>query len=226
MSICSEIYDLIQQHLKEILKLRNSRKIKEDNSYVTDGDLLCQKIIIDYISALNEDYEIISEEMEISNFQYCKSKNYIIVDPIDGTENFTSGLKEWGVSVCIYKNDQHYESMLALPELNEKIITGDKFEHFSSRIYGISSSLTKKDLEKITEGFEYRIMGCAVYNLFNVIRGSFFQFENFKGAKSWDIIAGLNLALENNLIVKVNEKQYNGQFLYPNKRYCFKIQQQ
>lgn len=113
--------------------------------------------------------------------------------------------------------------MLALPELDSYMITGDNFEKFESRIAGISSSLTKEDILKLEPGFEYRIIGCAVYNMYNVIKGSFFSFENPKGAKVWDIIPGLNLALENNLNVNVNGKEYHGELLEPNKKYCFRI---
>jgi len=111
-----------------------------------------------------------------------------------------------------------------LPELNLKLMTGDKIIRKSSRIYGLSSSLTKSDLKKITGNHEYRIIGCCVYNMYNVIHGHYSVYENFKGAYIWDIIAGLNLALENKLSVYVNEEKYEGEMLLPNKRYCFKIQ--
>nr|HRY62645.1 inositol monophosphatase [Candidatus Paceibacterota bacterium] len=75
------------------------------------------------------------------------------------------------------------------------------------------------------DGYEYRIMGCCVYNMYNVIKGSFAAFENPKGAYSWDIIAGLNLAAEHDLVVVVEGKKYNGEFLDPAKKYRFKIKQ-
>lgn len=226
MSICKNIYKLIIENLSKILQLRDKRIIKEDNSYVTEGDLLCQDIILDYINSLSESFYIVSEEIDTSNFCYDQKKNYIVLDPIDGTENYTSGLKEWGVSVSIYKGGSHFESMLALPELNLKLVSGDKVHKYNSRIYGISSSLSKNDLMKLESGFEYRITGCCVYNLYNVINGSFAVFKNFKGAYVWDILAGINIALENNLKVILNGKQYDGEFLSPDKKYCLKIQHQ
>ena len=127
------------------------------------------------------------------------------------------------MSVCVYKNLQHVESMLALPELNEYIITGDTFMPFESRIYGLSSSFNKEDLLQLEEGYEYRIIGCCVYNMLNVVKGAYKVFENPKGAWIWDIIPGLNLALENNLNVNVNGKEYHGELLEPNKKYRFRI---
>ena len=197
---------------------------KKDNSFVTEGDLLCQKLILDYVDSLSESFYVVSEELDATNFCYNEKNNYIVIDPIDGTENFTSGLKEWGISVSIYKNGSHFESMLDLPELNLKLVTGDKVLKYNSRIYGLSSALTKNDLMKVESGFEYRITGCCVYNIYNIINGSFAVFENFKGAYVWDILAGINIALEHNLKVVLDGKKYNGEFLSPNKKYRFRIQ--
>ncbi|WP_269237135.1 inositol monophosphatase family protein [Flavobacterium flavigenum] len=222
-SICLDIKNIIQENLSEILLLRNTKVKKEDDSYVSKGDLLCETLIKNYMKDNLPDFGLISEESPESNLENFKKPNIVILDPIDGTENFVSGLKEWGVAVCVYIDGIHQQSMLALPELDSYMITGDKFEKFESRIAGISSSLTKEDILKLEPGFEYRIIGCAVYNMYNVIKGSFFSFENPKGAKVWDIIPGLNLALENNLNVNVNGKEYHGELLEPNKKYRFRI---
>lgn len=226
MTICNQIKEIILENLESILALRNQKKQKEDGSYVSKGDLLCEKLIKNYLQDNHPDFYLVSEETPEENLLNIKQNNILILDPIDGTENFVSGLKEWGVAVCVYSNQQHVESMLALPELNEYIISGDKFVPFESRIYGLSSSLTKADLLQLEEGYEYRIIGCCVYNMFNVVKGAYKVFENPKGAYVWDIIPGLNLALENGLTVTVNNKKYNGELLEPNKKYIFKIQNQ
>lgn len=223
MDICLDIKNIIVSNLSQILSLRNKKVKKEDDSFVSQGDLLCESLVKDYIRINLPDYYLVSEESPEENIYNYAQKNVIILDPIDGTENFVSGLKEWGVAVCVYIDGVHQQSMLALPELDSYIITGDKFEKFESRIAGISSSLTQEDILKLEPGFEYRIIGCAVYNMYNVVRGSFFSFENPKGAKVWDIIPGLNLALENNLNVNVNGKEYHGELLEPNKKYRFRI---
>ncbi len=224
MSICEQIKQLITDNLDEILSLRHEKMLKSDDSYVSKGDYLCERLVKDFISSNLPDYSLVSEESPEDNTQNWIKDKVIILDPIDGTENFVSGLKEWGVAVCVYENGCHVESMLALPELNCYMKTGDKFKRYISRIAGISSSLTKEDILKLESGFEYRIIGCAVYNMYNVVIGSFFSFENPKGAKVWDIIPGLNLSLENGLLVTVNNKEYHGELLDPNQKYIFKIQ--
>lgn len=126
------------------------------------------------------DFYLVSEETPEENINNYMQKNVIILDPIDGTENFVSGLKEWGMAVCVYIDGNHQQSMLALPELDSYMITGDKFDKFESRIAGISSSLSKEDILKLEPGFEYRIIGCAVYNMYNVIKGAFLVLKILK----------------------------------------------
>jgi len=205
--------------------LRADKELKQDKSYVSKGDLYCEALIRAYISQYHPEFALISEESPADNLKNYKAQHVIVLDPIDGTENFVSGLKEWGVAVCIYSAGIHQASLLALPELDLYMKTGDKIKRYTSRIAGLSSSLSRRHLEKLPPGFEYRIIGCCVYNMYHVVQGSFFSFENPKGAYVWDILPGLNLALEHDLKVTVNNQEYHGELLRPDQKYLFRIAQ-
>mgnify|MGYP003394214709 CR=1 FL=1 len=225
-SISQQIKKIVEDNLDKILAGRLKRTLKEDNSFVTEGDMLCQNLVIDYARSIEGGYEVVSEEMDLSSFLFDENKNYIVIDPIDGTENFTSGLKEWGVSVCVYEKGKHKESMLLLPELGLSVITGDQTvrPEYHSRIQGISStSLYKEFRENLSDEGEYRLTGCSVSAMYNVVTGLFKSHEKPAKAKMWDIIAGLNLALEHKLSVLVDGQEYQGEFLLPSKKYSFKI---
>ena len=56
--------------------------------------------------------------------------------------------------------------------------------------------------------------------------GSFLPFENPKGANSWGILGGLNLAVEHGLRVEVEGRTYAGEYLEPTRKYRFKVEQQ
>ncbi len=224
MKILNQIRPIIERELDTVLSLRQQKKLKPDNSYVSLGDLHMDQLVSDFVAANYSSVQLISEESSRIDEVDLKASEYVVVvDPIDGTENFVSGLKEWGIGISVYKNGIHHESLLALPELNEYILTGDKIQRFESRIHGLSSSLTKEELVAIEEGFEYRIIGCCMYNMLQVVKGSYEKFFNPKGAYSWDILPGLNLALENNLQIEVENKKYNGEFLQPTKKYRFSV---
>lgn len=225
-NICTDIQKNISSNLDEILLLRNKKRLKIDKSYVSEGDLLCEELIIKCVNSIDKDIFVLSEESSDHRFSFDNSPYVLVVDPIDGTENFVSGLKEWGVGLSLYHNHKHVESMIGLPELNMWMKSGDKFPKYESRIHGISSSLSKEDILDLEAGFEYRMIGCCMYNMYNVITGSFSVFQNPKGAWCWDILPGLNLALENNCIITVDNKPFHGEFLYPDKKYRFRIQHQ
>ena len=180
---------------------------------------------MDYIKRNYASVQIITEETYSKGDVDLNATEYTaVIDPIDGTENFVSGLMEWGVGVCIYKGTIFEEALIALPELNHYLQSDNlPTEKFESRIYGISSSLTKEDLVNLEPGFEYRIIGCCMYNMFNVITGRYKMFQNPKGARCWDILPGLNIARKLGLNVTLNNKKYNGEFLQPAEKYRFKI---
>lgn len=224
MDICRGINNLIVSNLPTILSLRNTGRLKEDNTLVSEGDLLCQRLIFNYLAENVHDYVVFSEESENDLSLIDDTKLIITIDPIDGSENFVSGLKEWGVGVSIYKGGEHIQSMISLPELNVCLCTGDKIERIkNSRICGLSSYMKAEDFAQLDDSMEYRIMGCCMYNMYNVVRGSYKQFSHLKGCFSWDILPGLNLALENGLSVFLNGKSYEGEFLFPGIRYKFEI---
>lgn len=222
---CKNIVNLIKSRLEEILRLRHNIKKKTDGSFVSEGDLLVQSIVFDYVKNQLPDHKLISEEMApFENEDWNINGSYIVLDPIDGTENFISGLREWGVGISIYTLGVHDQSCIYLPELNEVLITGMPLQKYKSRIIGLSSSLTKHDLSALpNDDFEYRIIGCSMYNTLSAVRGSFYMFENVRGVNCWDILPGLNLGLEHECMVTVDDEPYDGRILFPVKKYKINI---
>lgn len=225
LNICENLVRLIQSKLELIMEQRSELTLKPDNSYVSQGDLLVQEIVFSYIQKYLPNHSLISEEMApFDHDDWDPSGSYVVLDPIDGTENFISGLKEWGVGISIFTDGKHAASCIFLPELNEVLITGQALKKFKSRIQGLSSSLLKEDLINLpNKGVEFRIIGCSMYNMLSAIKGSFVTFENVKGVYCWDVLPGLNLALEHGTEAWVNDKLYNGEILFPNQKYRIKL---
>ena len=224
MNINRELNSLINKNLVKILKLRNFKSLKKDGSYVSKGDIFIQRLVKKFINENynKNDFLLVSEEnFKNQNIDYKKYRNIFILDPIDGTENFISGIPIWGISFCWYKNNKHKDSTICLPELNLSISKKFKSNKNKSRIVALSSS-NNKLLKKINNLNEIRITGCCVYNIYNVLHGKFTSYSN-KKANLWDFIAGFNIAAENDIPVYVNGKKYNGEILQPNKKYNIKI---
>lgn len=221
---------MIRLKLPEYDKLRSDFKLKDDNSIVTQADLEINSLAIEEIRStllINDreaKFNVISEEQEYDSTVDYNIGYTLIIDPIDGTENFFSGMKEWGVCISIYKDGKHWYSTILLPDLNILIDSEIKIQRFeNSRIVGLSSSLTAEDLAKVmedkTDDEEYRIIGCAAYNLYSYITGAYKKFINVKGVNTWDVSAGLNIMLANKLHPVVNDRLYMGELLLPTKKY-------
>lgn len=221
-NICENFKQIIINSMEDIKNLKNKTIQKSDNSFVSEGDLLVQKLIADEIKKKYNNYYFISEENDHKE-KWKKYNDFIVLDPIDGTENFISGMKEWGVGISIFKNKEHTESMIFLPDMNITLKSGDKVSKNKSRIIGMSSRYFKKGLKPCDNNFEYRALGCSMINMYYVITGSFKSYIDTNGGFIWDILPGLNLALENNCEVYVEGEKYNGQFLSPDKRYKLEI---
>ena len=208
----SRNFDYINRHRYCVSK-------KADCSYVTEADFHIENLFKNIVAKHFSNIVIVGEE-SYDGRGIAKQGYVAVVDPIDGTENFCSGLKEWGVSIGVWHDGRHLGSMLHMPELGETIISGQPVSKVSrSRITGFSSSYTEAIGEGIKGAEEYRVTGCAVYNLINVIRGSFCRFVNPKGAYVWDLLPGLMLALEHGCEVILDGEPFHGQFLDPTKKY-------
>jgi myo-inositol-1(or 4)-monophosphatase len=215
-----EVQDVVRAALPELLARRYDISWKADGSPVTQADLWLEQRLADLLGARLPGLTLIGEESFAGAPANAFPAGWVaVLDPIDGTENFCSGLKDWGVSLSLWHDGAHAGSLLMLPELGEALASGDAVAHVPSRITGYSSSPHPAIVAGIAQGGEARILGCAVYNLFNVARGAFARFVNPKGARVWDLLAGLMLAREQGCDILVDERPYDGSFLDPHRRY-------
>jgi len=212
--------DFILANLPEIQAGRYDISWKADGSPVTQADIALERRLGAWLDARLPGIAMIGEESYVADTTAQPSSGWVaVLDPIDGTENFCSGLKEWGVSLSLWQDGAHMGSLLALPELGEHLRTGQPVRYMRSRITGFSSSIVPEIAQGIGQAEEARILGCAVYNLFNVTRGALARFVNPKGAHSWDLLAGILLAREHGCDVLIDEKSYDGSFLAADRKY-------
>lgn len=215
-------HDLILSLLPQLERLRSQVTIKGDDTPVTAADKLVQSELESFLRNQLTDLTFVGEEDE-AGWDQEPTGWVAVVDPIDGTENFTSSLPEWGTAVSIFRNGIHAASMIALPELGRRVISGDQLSYGSSRITAFSSGISEELVRQIADTPQARLFGAAVYNLYNVITGRVQRFVNPVGAYSWDLLAGLQLALEHGCSVTVDDAPYTGEYLHPGVRYRIDI---
>lgn len=98
--------------------MKNSGKIqkysvKENQSYiVTQADLASEKAIVRIIQTAFPKHNIIAEE---TGFKSNNSEYTWIIDPLDGTSNFASGLPWFGILIAVLKNSEPIMAGMHLP---------------------------------------------------------------------------------------------------------------
>ena len=86
-NICQKFKQIIINNLEDIKNLKNKTIKKNDNSFVSEGDLLVQKLISEEINKNHKNFFLISEENDHLN-KWQSYNDFIVLDPVDGTDNF------------------------------------------------------------------------------------------------------------------------------------------
>lgn len=86
---------------------------------VTMADKQAEFAIREYISKHYPDHGVLGEEQEATNLgaEYCW-----VIDPVDGTRAFISGLPGWGTLIGLSKNDKPIAGIMCQPFTGEQYI--------------------------------------------------------------------------------------------------------
>lgn len=223
------VIEIINKHLHLPHKMNLVKK--GDSSFVTNVDYQISNDLERRFKSIFSDCAVISEENDDRNYD---AEHIFVIDPLDGTENFLSGLPIYGTSIAYYRAGEHAESMLYFPKLKEFITDTMPLQEplMRSRIMSLSSYLNldeikemcpyKNDNPDLSGHIEFRIIGCAVYNLYNVVMGNFLSYSSPR-INSWDMLAGINIAIKNGINVLINDEVYRGEFLRADQKYSIKV---
>ena len=99
------------------IKLREKglvKKIKSDNTPVTNGDLEVNKILTDKIIELTPTLPIISEETS-DNRSINDLNNFWLIDPIDGTFDYLNNLDEFTINAGLILNKKPAAGLIYAP---------------------------------------------------------------------------------------------------------------
>lgn len=89
---------------------------KPDLSPVTVADHQVEDFLIERIRKRYPSHQVLSEE---SGLHQAGNSFSWIIDPIDGTRSFASGLPIWGVSIGVFRAEEPYAGGLYLPVTRE-----------------------------------------------------------------------------------------------------------
>ena len=98
-----------------------TRSFKEDGSFLTEADLAIQQRIQELLKEQYPDVGFLGEEMSVEeqNKALLSPHGVWILDPIDGTSNFSAGIPYYAVSLAYIKEGIIEWGMVYDPERNE-----------------------------------------------------------------------------------------------------------
>lgn len=97
-------------------KISNYAVKENQSNIVTQIDINSEKKIFEIISKKFPTHNLLGEE---TGFQNNNSEFTWVVDPIDGTSNFTAGIPWFGIIVCLLKDNIPYMTGCLLPVQNQ-----------------------------------------------------------------------------------------------------------
>ena len=200
------------------LELRNKgliKKIKSDNTPVSNGDLEVNKIVTKKLLELTPKIPIVSEETS-HNKSVKNLENFWLVDPIDGTYDYINNLEEFTINAGLIINRKAFAGLIYAPAKNRMFYTfgkGSSFELKDKKPINLDcskkteinnvkfvsySNKIKPEIEKIHKKLsvtEYVRMKSSL-KFCVIATGEFDGYVAEPRACEWDIAAG-HAILEN-----------------------------
>ena len=190
---------------------------KAHREFVTAADLASNAAIQRVLAKLAPDVDILSEEGSLRKPKVLQTHLQWVLDPLDGTTNYTIGLPLWGISLALLKDGVPIRGWIRLPLLKERYLArlnegawknGKRFHLVNARsmkdgvgllCHGYREEEKAADIQTIEslmrESYTTRRLGSACVELAWVATGRA-SYLVIYGAKPWDLAAGTLLITE------------------------------
>jgi myo-inositol-1(or 4)-monophosphatase len=214
ISIIKEAGEILKEGYYSIKE--PSFKGKKD--LVTKYDVAVENFLKEKFSVAFGDFNIIAEESDNSEVEFCDS---IIIDPIDGTTNFVNGVPHCAISVGVFKDKKPYIGVVYNPILDElysakigegAFLNGEKLQVSNDKKLEVAliatgfpytSASDEKALEFVIKNMQtilpicqdIRRLGSASIDLCMVARGTYAGYYEIN-LKAWDVSAGIMILTE------------------------------
>lgn len=210
-----EIAKKAGEYLKEMFHSQFNIEYKGDSDLVTDADYGSERIIINEIKRLYPNCSILSEEAGELNKE---SRYKWVVDPLDGTVNFSKGIPIFGVILAVLEDEVPIVGVHYIPMFNEiyyavkgggsflngKQITVSSRSKLSDFIIGLGDfnigrdeKMKQRDNELLNQitaqlsplTMRTKIFGAACYDLACIASGKTDALL-YAFSNPWDVLAG------------------------------------
>ncbi|WP_320666576.1 inositol monophosphatase family protein [Prochlorococcus sp. MIT 1307] len=118
ISKVNELLDLVaKRQLEDFGNITSD--IKDDGTLITSCDRWSDSTIVKNLGEISPKEGVLSEE---GSKKVPDSNAYWVVDPLDGTTNFSAGIPYWAISIARFANGKPDTAFLDLPALKKRIL--------------------------------------------------------------------------------------------------------
>ena len=194
------------------LKLREQgliKKIKSDNTPVSNGDMEVNKILIKNIKELSPKIPIVSEETSENKLR-SNLENFWLIDPIDGTYDYINDLDEFTINAGLIIDKKPAAGLIYAPakkrmfysygdDFSFELIDGNSIKLDNSKNYDKNeikfvsySNKLKPEIEKIYKKLNVKkhIKMKSSFKFCVIAAGEYDGYVAEPRASEWDIAAG------------------------------------
>ena len=125
------------------------KKIKSDNTSVTNADIEVNNLITKKISNLTPNIKIVSEETS-SNKENNSLNDFWLIDPIDGTDGYIHGKDEFTINAALILNKKPVAGIVNAPDKG-RLFYSFGYSHSYEINSGSKKTLTCKKKSKQSE---------------------------------------------------------------------------
>lgn len=122
-SILPEVIKIADEASEKVLRIYQSDfkvNYKEDESPITAADLASHDIIVKGLRKISRDIPVLSEEgAQIAWDDRKQWRRFWLVDPIDGTKEFTQRTGEFTVNIALIEDGEPVMGVVTAPALKE-----------------------------------------------------------------------------------------------------------
>jgi myo-inositol-1(or 4)-monophosphatase len=220
--VTADDFGAVEAFLREIgaFQLEGFRKLRSSDIQVKEGGSHGLSVVTGYdVETETRTARFIEERFPGDSFLGEETGNvrrdpgrYWILDPIDGTSNYTQGVVYWGPSLCFWDDSGPKAGWIYMPAvdelfharrgegawLNGRPIRSSKVTEYSDLCTVATTSRLHRKM-KLTAPAKHRILGSVVVNLAYVASGRF--AASYSRAHVWDLAAGILIAAEAGAVV-------------------------
>ncbi|HHE8713245.1 TPA: 3'(2'),5'-bisphosphate nucleotidase CysQ [Haemophilus influenzae] len=137
------------KHLQQFYQKQVHVELKEDNTPVTEADLFVSQFLTEKLTALFPNVPVLSEENCHISFEERKNwKEYWLIDPLDGTQQFINRTDQFSVLITLVRKNKPVLSIIHAPILSTTYYAMRDFGAFKKQLDQV------KKLTKNTTNFD------------------------------------------------------------------------